>query len=568
MRITNQMTANTIMLNVNRNVGALDRTFQQMASGRQIQFASQNPILASRTLKFRTTISENEQFQRNLNQGNAFLEMSENAIAAVNQMMHTIRELTVQGASDTLTHADRQAIALNISNLVEEIGLQMNQTHAGRNIFTGLRTDEPAVFSRPNDSSFRITQHFNPLDIQPFRALGENGIVDAHRLILPYRHIDAGSIWIRPELQVDGNPVQVTHMSATEPGAFEPAPNQIIYLEDTGELIFGSGVMDAISELEPASFSITYNKTGFVRGDLNPKVYFDSVAWDQDSWREHLSTLPDKADVLMNFATTIGVAIPQDLEDRINAILSPAPPVDPPVDPPADPPEWVRYNQLERDLAPLLLEMEEFIRGYMEDNNIDDNFPSLAAFAPPEKRAFTMDNQSMEFEIGVGIRIPVNSLAKNIYTPEMHAVFREFTGFIEGITISSEAELRTRFSGEPYNLTGADLDNRIEAQISQETTHNRAVTQARFDDLLGAIDGFMADITTQRTDVGARISRLALIDDRLQDDNLSFRGLLSQNEDADIADVITRMNMLQAVYQASLHVGMNMMQTTLLDFLR
>jgi len=45
-------------------------------------------------------------------------------------------------------------------------------------------------------------------------------------------------------------------------------------------------------------------------------------------------------------------------------------------------------------------------------------------------------------------------------------------------------------------------------------------------------------------------------------------GQLSETEDADIAKTLIELNSQQTAYQASLKVGANILQTSLMDFLR
>ncbi len=84
---------------------------------------------------------------------------------------------------------------------------------------------------------------------------------------------------------------------------------------------------------------------------------------------------------------------------------------------------------------------------------------------------------------------------------------------------------------------------------------------SRFDD---AID---SNITT-RAEIGAKMNRLDLTQSRLEEQEINFESLKSDNEDVDIAETIMNLRMQESVYQASLASGARIMQPTLLDFLR
>lgn len=83
-------------------------------------------------------------------------------------------------------------------------------------------------------------------------------------------------------------------------------------------------------------------------------------------------------------------------------------------------------------------------------------------------------------------------------------------------------------------------------------------------DLEANIDNVLAN----RADLGARINRLEMNRNRLDDFNISFSGLLSKVEDADIAETITKLTSYENVYRASLSTGARILQPSLIDFLR
>jgi len=68
--------------------------------------------------------------------------------------------------------------------------------------------------------------------------------------------------------------------------------------------------------------------------------------------------------------------------------------------------------------------------------------------------------------------------------------------------------------------------------------------------------------------VGARTSRLENALNRLGDFALNFKKLLSTNEDIDLAEVIMQLKEQQSVYETALAAAAQVIQPTLLDFLR
>lgn len=85
---------------------------------------------------------------------------------------------------------------------------------------------------------------------------------------------------------------------------------------------------------------------------------------------------------------------------------------------------------------------------------------------------------------------------------------------------------------------------------------------------LGNIDQQIDKLLAERATLGARTNRIELIKGRLENEEISVTSLMSQNEDADVAQVITNLKMQENVHRAALGAGSRIIQPTLLDFLR
>lgn len=85
---------------------------------------------------------------------------------------------------------------------------------------------------------------------------------------------------------------------------------------------------------------------------------------------------------------------------------------------------------------------------------------------------------------------------------------------------------------------------------------------------LGSIDESINTVIDSYAKVGAVSNRADLINSRLEDENINLQKLISETEDADLAEVITNLNTAENVYKASLQVTADIIQTSLLDFLR
>lgn len=85
---------------------------------------------------------------------------------------------------------------------------------------------------------------------------------------------------------------------------------------------------------------------------------------------------------------------------------------------------------------------------------------------------------------------------------------------------------------------------------------------------LGDLDDDLEMILTSEANIGARTNRIELVINRIEENNLTYTSLLSEAQDADMAEVIMLYQNAQNVYRASLSTGAQAIQPTLIDFIR
>jgi len=141
------------------------------------------------------------------------------------------------------------------------------------------------------------------------------------------------------------------------------------------------------------------------------------------------------------------------------------------------------------------------------------------------------DNYPIYFEVGVGIKMPVNISGNQVFgfPGEANNAFKVLSDVVSAMKTGDKTSL------------GDALD-----RMDQRSNH----------------------ILDVRADIGAKMNRLDLAENRLKDLETNLTDLQSKMEDADMADVITKMKMDENVYQATLSVGSKLIKQTLVDFLR
>ena len=72
---------------------------------------------------------------------------------------------------------------------------------------------------------------------------------------------------------------------------------------------------------------------------------------------------------------------------------------------------------------------------------------------------------------------------------------------------------------------------------------------------LRELDQYINNLLSFRSEAGAKVNRLELVESRLEDMELNYTELLSENEDVDMARLIIDLKNQENVYRASLAAG-------------
>lgn len=142
MRITNNMMIATTVRNINQNAVRLSKAQQQVSSQQKIQLPSDDPVVATRAIKYRNYVDTVGQYQKNVDDAISWQKVTESALNDLGDIITRVRELTVEASSDTLTEDELQKIKAEVIQLQQEAVDVMNTSYAGRYIFAGFATDE------------------------------------------------------------------------------------------------------------------------------------------------------------------------------------------------------------------------------------------------------------------------------------------------------------------------------------------------------------------------------------------------------------------------------------------
>ena len=166
MRVTNSTMINKAIRNVD---GAFRRYIQQqekVASGRSINHLSDDPHGAARAVRLRSVLRGVEQYKRNAENADISVRTYDDNLNKVCSILNRVRELVVRGATDSATPTEREAMAVEVRELFDELVHAGNASHLGAYMYAGHKTSK---------SPFEVVDDTSHAD-WPISYVGDSGV--------------------------------------------------------------------------------------------------------------------------------------------------------------------------------------------------------------------------------------------------------------------------------------------------------------------------------------------------------------------------------------------------------
>lgn len=145
MRVTDRMTSDRVLYNIQKVIGQISKLHDQISSGTKVRYPSDDAVLATRSSNLDSRLRELKQCERNVNYAQSIVKAYDTNVQQVSEIYQRLRELLVQAANGTLTADQRQAIAQEITQIKRQL-IQIANTQVGSDyIFAGLQGSKPPV---------------------------------------------------------------------------------------------------------------------------------------------------------------------------------------------------------------------------------------------------------------------------------------------------------------------------------------------------------------------------------------------------------------------------------------
>jgi flagellar hook-associated protein 3 FlgL len=148
-RVTSQTRIANSQFNLQSAAALLAKLQDTATSLKKITTPSDDPTGTADSMRVRAAQSQTAQFGRNVDDGIGWLAIVDSTLSASTDILHQVRDLTVQGANDgALSATAKEAIATALESLRTDLLGQANTTYLGRTVFAG--SSDAGVAFRPD----------------------------------------------------------------------------------------------------------------------------------------------------------------------------------------------------------------------------------------------------------------------------------------------------------------------------------------------------------------------------------------------------------------------------------
>lgn len=143
MRITNKSLVANYVSNLRSNLASMQRYQNQMGTGKEILRPSDNPYIATRALGMEVVISRNEQYKRNIEASQGWMEVTDSALRGMTDILNKFKTLTTNAMSVLTSDQSKVAIAEDMKQNISAFAQVGNVTYDGKYIMAGYATETP-----------------------------------------------------------------------------------------------------------------------------------------------------------------------------------------------------------------------------------------------------------------------------------------------------------------------------------------------------------------------------------------------------------------------------------------
>ncbi len=159
------------------NRQAQNTALQQISTGRQVNQLSDNPAASAEVVLNHVQSNQDDQFLRNISSLQSQGQSIDSTLSSAVQAMTQAISLGVEGANGTVSDSNRQAIALQLTGIRDQVLGIANQTYQGNYVFSGTATStQPFVLdsTQPDGVKYNGNTNVNSIEISAGQSIPVN----------------------------------------------------------------------------------------------------------------------------------------------------------------------------------------------------------------------------------------------------------------------------------------------------------------------------------------------------------------------------------------------------------
>jgi flagellar hook-associated protein 3 FlgL len=561
MRVTNKMIMNNAASNINSTKEIVNTRNKQMTSQKKIDRPSDDPVVAVRSLRLSTTLSQVTQYyKKNIPDASSWLEVTETALINIRSLMTDCHTLADKGATDSLNQEDRNTIITQLEALQKQIFAEGNADYANRTVFTGYRTNKQLVFSEAEvDTKYRIEQ-----------TLTIEGNMEDHRYYNGINQVPANADEIAAPFIDPADPDYATKFKAMN----DMAQTNFYRLRlNYGDIDSLNKMNITYSDGTTMDFSF-YNLVGTMTEDdvetvVNTETKneggYSLIVYDNETtWAAgEIVNASDPTDILKSPGVK---AVPDNcivfIKETGELILGNTAAATLKAN---DATISVQYDKTgfdEGELRP-----EYYYNCVKRQDPEDVNVPVTYTKFEASGGQIHFD---IEYTVAANQTITINTEASDVFNSDIQRDLIEMINAVKNSMAAHDKlnQIDKMISESQY----ASDENQTYLKTWREAMKKEADffddnLQKLFSTEIGKMDTYYAKISLGITDLGCKKDSLMLTESRVGDQRETVQDLQSKNDDLDLSQIIIDYTAAYTAYQASLTAAGKLGESTLLNYL-
>ncbi len=144
MRVAHSALYDSFLQNMNHSANELQELNKQASSQKKVNKPSDDPIGAARILGYRDSLAAMDQYQSNIDTGKGWLNLADETLMQASDLLTRAKELAEQGATGTLSADQRKMLAKEVNQILDQMVNLGNTRYEGKSIFGGHKTEKSA----------------------------------------------------------------------------------------------------------------------------------------------------------------------------------------------------------------------------------------------------------------------------------------------------------------------------------------------------------------------------------------------------------------------------------------